>query len=148
MRCANVIEAEGVHEAEANTDTCVVSTCAAPCLTSRDKSLGKQYAVQQTARETGKQRWMCSPLTGPLGGVRATSSSALRADLMGWPWALRTGVVDGADILSRRVARVRLRLKLRRAAGRVRLVSCHTPKERLSTFWPNTWRRSIPCVST
>lgn len=34
------------------------------------------------------------PLVGKIGGVRVTSSSLLRADRMGCPWALRAGVDD------------------------------------------------------
>lgn len=32
------------------------------------------------------------PLVGPQGGVWETSSSLFKADLIGWPWALRSGV--------------------------------------------------------
>lgn len=49
------------------------------------------------------------PFVGPQGGVWATSSSFFRADLIGWPWALRSGVegimMAGFDTNSNRVVK-------------------------------------------
>lgn len=56
------------------------------------------------------------PFVGPIGGVRVTSSSLFRADRMGCPWALRTGVVD---MVSARVPRLW-------EQNSSQMVSCHS----------------------
>lgn len=62
------------------------------------------------------------PLVGPIGGVRVTSSSLLRADRMGCPWALRIGVVDMVYKITR--------FREQSASG---MVSCHRLSRRRSS---------------
>lgn len=65
-------------------------------------------------------------MPGPPGGVRVTSSSVFKADLIGTPWALRMGVEDMVSSAS-------VELKL------ARLLGIH-----FSILRPNTWQRRIP----
>lgn len=73
--------------------------------------LGQQYELAQThfgqiQFEGGKSKvkhgrfiaGLNSPFAGPVGGVRETSSSVLKADLMGCPWAFRMGVEEVVDM--------------------------------------------------
>lgn len=53
-----------------------------------------------------------SPFAGPPGGERVASSSALRADFIGCPWAFRMGVEDmlgKVQLRVKKLARLRLR---------------------------------------
>lgn len=50
-----------------------------------------------------------SPFAGPVGGVRETSSSVLKADLMGCPWAFRMGVEEVVDMAGWKVGGIRAR---------------------------------------